>query len=717
MVQFVPTGRQHECFWLPILVLVWSNMPAAIAQISPPETVPSLLENAKFGSTKQLSCESATAPCFDSLTVDPSTVNDSVSFNASTISDQEFSFSVTELEELQDDRPPNTQTNLSASISIPQSTRTALDIASDSQQETDSDNTTSSSCASADNIQVIGCTVLTSEIQAVIERYAGRVLTPAELSSLRDEITFLYIQEGYITSRVEEVKVVDRTVQVMVQEGYLECIVIRATINGREGNTSNCNSVGTPTNSNQSAWENGIRERIRSYVDSRVLSTIGTPLNVNLLEEQLRLLRNDTLASSDPLFGRLETILSSGSSAGASRLTVEVEEAEVFQVDFEVNNYAPPSLGSERIQLNLRLFRPLASLQNADSSSSNSNSERNPLNTRVSWVPSGEVVSIAAIGDFPDLSSVAQEDPFDAAFLETFFRIPLNETPGQIQFRTAWNRNQITEAPFDDLDLVAESRLQEVTYRHALSQTLRGEFALSLGLAVQNGQTFVFNDVPTPLGIGPDEEGRSRTSVIQLGTDYIRREANSSFWFGQLQFSAGTGLFNATTNEGSIPDGQFISLFGRMQRMQRFSNNHSLVLRAEAQLTPNSLLPSQQFTIGGYRSVRGYRESARAGDNGVVVSLENRIAIASETRDREQRTVLEIIPFVDLGVVWNHPNNPNELTDQNFLASAGMGIRWYPWRNLEIRADYGVPVIDLNDRGRNFQDRGLHMSVAYRLRF
>lgn len=258
--------------------------------------------------------------------------------------------------------------------------------------------------------------------------------------------------------------------------------------------------------------------------------------------------------------------------------------------------------------------------------------------------------------------------------------------------------------------------MYEIAYRHALSQTLGGELALSLGLAVQNGQTFVFNDVPTPFGIGPDEEGKSRTSVIQLGADYIRREVNGSFWFGQLQFSVGTSLFNATTNEGSIPDGQFISLFGRWQRWQRFSNNHSLVLRAETQLTPNSLLPSQQFTIGGHQSVRGYRESARTGDNGVVVSLENHIALASETRDREQRTVLEIIPFVDLGIVWNHPNNPNELTNQNFLASVGMGIRWYPWRNLEIRADYGIPFIDLNDRGRNLQDNGLHMSVAYRLR-
>jgi hemolysin activation/secretion protein len=61
--------------------------------------------------------------------------------------------------------------------------------------------------------------------------------------------------------------------------------------------------------------------------------------------------------------------------------------------------------------------------------------------------------------------------------------------------------------------------------------------------------------------------------------------------------------------------------------VQRLSDNNLLIAQLEAQLTPNGLLPSQQFVIGGGQSLRGYRQNARAGDNGVKFSLEDRIAL------------------------------------------------------------------------------------------
>ena len=128
------------------------------------------------------------------------------------------------------------------------------------------------------------------------------------------------------------------------------------------------------------------------------------------------------------------------------------------------------------------------------------------------------------------------------------------------------------------------------------------------------------------------------------------------------------------------------------------------------QLTPNSLLPSQQFVIGGGQSVRGYRQNARYGDNGLRFSIEDRITLQ---RNQAGAAVLLVAPFIDVGTVWNKSDNPNQLPRQRFLAGAGLGLLWEPLPRLNVRLDYGLPFVDLRDRGENVQDSGFYFSVFY----
>lgn len=150
----------------------------------------------------------------------------------------------------------------------------------------------------------------------------------------------------------------------------------------------------------------------------------------------------------------------------------------------------------------------------------------------------------------------------------------------------------------------------------------------------------------------------------------------------------------------------------QVQRVQRLTNDNLLIAQAEVQLTPNGLLPSQQFVIGGGQSLRGYRQNARAGDNGVRFSLEDRITLE---KDESGNSMLQIAPFFDSGVIWNVNNNPNQLQKQRFLAGVGLGVLWEPLPNLNMRLDYGLPLINLDDRGENAQDHGFYFSVGYRI--
>ena len=149
-----------------------------------------------------------------------------------------------------------------------------------------------------------------------------------------------------------------------------------------------------------------------------------------------------------------------------------------------------------------------------------------------------------------------------------------------------------------------------------------------------------------------------------------------------------------------------------MQRGQRLSKDNFLVIQADLQLTPNTLLPAQQFIIGGGQSVRGFRQNARSGDNGFRFSIEDRITIWRKL----EKPKIQLAPFIDLGVVWNESGNPNELLDEQFLLGAGLGFRWNDFLSIDgfnFRLDYGIPFVDLNNPDHNIQDDGLYFQVNF----
>jgi hemolysin activation/secretion protein len=148
-----------------------------------------------------------------------------------------------------------------------------------------------------------------------------------------------------------------------------------------------------------------------------------------------------------------------------------------------------------------------------------------------------------------------------------------------------------------------------------------------------------------------------------------------------------------------------------MQRIQILGKNNFLIIQGDIQLTPDSLLPSEQFVIGGGQSVRGYRQNARSGDSGVRFSVEDQITLV---RNREDNPMFIVAPFFDMGYVWNNPNSINFQESQRFLAAVGLGLLWQPISGMTVRLDYAPPLIYLDDRGENVQDNGFYFSVNYR---
>jgi hemolysin activation/secretion protein len=91
------------------------------------------------------------------------------------------------------------------------------------------------------------------------------------------------------------------------------------------------------------------------------------------------------------------------------------------------------------------------------------------------------------------------------------------------------------------------------------------------------------------------------------------------------------------------------------------------------QLTGEPLVSSEQFSIGGLDTVRGYLESEALGDYGVAAQVELRSP--SLARDIHERVdELRLFTFFDAGVAAIH----NALLEQSVsstLSSTGVGMR------------------------------------------
>ncbi len=456
-------------------------------------------------------------------------------------------------------------------------------------------------------------------------------------------------------------KAVDTITQLYLDRGYItsRAVLIEPSI------TNGTIKIQVIEGSIEKIEVQGTKKLNPSYIRDRLRLGAGTPVNTATLENQLRLLRNE------PLFKNIEASLKAGSDIGKSILIVRVTEAEIWQKNISFDNYSPPSVGSERFGIQV-----------------------------INYNGTG-------LGD-QIVASYNHTLNGGADILDINYRVPINAMNGTIQFRYSPNWNHITQAPFQELGISGESQVYEVSYRQPIVRSLREELALSLGFNYQNGQTFTFQG-PTPFGIGPDGKGISRTSTIKFGQDYIRRDVAGA-WSVRSQFNFGVDILNPTINPAPLPDGRFFSWIGQLQRVQRLNENNLLIISADLQLTPHSLLPSQQFVIGGGQSLRGYRQNIRSGDNGFRFSLENRITV---NRNESGGATMQIAPFIDAGTVWNVDINPNTLPQQKFLVGTGLGLLWEPVPRVNVRLDYGFPLINLRDKGINAQDDGFYFNINY----
>ncbi len=138
----------------------------------------------------------------------------------------------------------------------------------------------------------------------------------------------------------------------------------------------------------------------------------------------------------------------------------------------------------------------------------------------------------------------------------------------------------------------------------------------------------------------------------------------------------------------------------------RNASNDSWVLSTLLQISPNKLLPSQQFSLGGHKTVRGYQENEVIGDNGFLIKNELRTR-PLRPASKNPEAMFQIIGFCDFGIANRLDQNIINETGSAVLTSVGPGLRFYYKDYFNFALDYGIQLKDIHGRyfGNNRHSR------------
>jgi hemolysin activation/secretion protein len=428
------------------------------------------------------------------------------------------------------------------------------------------------------------------------------------------------------------------------------------TINVVEGKLSSIDVEGTK-------WFSG------NFLRARIERGTGGPLDIRPLQDRLQLLQQDQRIQS------IQAELRPGARPGESQLNVKVEEKSPFYVWLAFNNYQPPSVGAERGMVTL---------------------------AHQNLTGHGDVLSFT-YGRSEGLNPL----------IDTWYALPVNSYDTSFLFRYRKNDFNVVDNVFGALDIVSSSESFELTLRQPLYRTLNHDLALGLTLEHERNRTTLLGE---PFSFSPGEDnGVSRVIPLRFSQEWTYRTQRQVI-AARSRLTFGLHVWDATFHDTrGTPDGRFFAWLTQLQwaRVLGFLDTQILA-RADLQLANKSLLPIEQFAVGGRNSVRGYRENLLVRDQGVVASLETRIPIV---RNQRWADYLQICPFFDFGRGFNRDLPSNGPSD---LESIGVGLRWgaaaVTRRAFELRPEielyWGHALRHIEVSREDVQDAGVHLQVA-----
>jgi len=504
-------------------------------------------------------------------------------------------------------------------------------------------------------------------IHKIVAPYENRVVSAAELWSLRAALAKLYVDNGYINSGVllPDQEAADGRVVFQAIEAALTRVEVadKGHLNPR-------------------------------YIKWRLRDHVSDPLKMNDLQYAIHYLQQD------PNIQRLDARFSPGEVPGQGVLRLEVEDQPRFSAGLGFDNHHTSTTGANE---------GTAFFGARDLTGFGDEIHGTVIRARGDTEGSG-VVSVPIAADdaafqvyYARSSAGIIEQPFESLNIE--------ETTRTYGFSVTV---PLLNRPDDRVSLFVGAE-SDRSYTQLLDQP----FSLSQG--AQNG----VSAAAVVLG-GVDWTLHGATSVTDLRLTYRRGIDALGATINSNDTDYGP---NPTGADGRFGLEQMQFIF--IQRLNAFSPFSALndraqfIARASGQLSQRPLLLLEQFSVGGVDTVRGFSENLLVRDNGTAETLEIQVPVPGYRAQPNWRNLL-VAPFVDYGRSWDKanedPGNPLlDTTHPLYIASAGAGLLWNPLKGLDAQVYYGKSIannFNSSDDPRNFapddlQKRGVYFAVNY----
>ncbi|MCH9639802.1 MAG: hypothetical protein K0U40_09955 [Betaproteobacteria bacterium] len=517
-----------------------------------------------------------------------------------------------------------------------------------------------------DRVEFSGNTVFTdAKLQKIVKDFIDKPIDANDLTQLILKINKQFSDEGYVNSgaSLSKLNLLDGVLTVKIIEGRLTDINISDNVwlhPDKIGSRLQFNEFGI----NALIHPDYIRRRLlrhTDYIQGRLLSDppLDELLDVNVLKERYMMLLDD------PLIDRLNGSLKPTGVLGEAQLDIKVTQARPYGMSVQGNNYRAPSIGSEQFIVN------------------------------------GWVRNLTRWGDVINFSYGLSKG---SNIYSGGIALPLNSAGTIFSFNFNLGNNAVIEEPLNSVDIRSKVENFSWSLSHPLYKSLNHTAILGTSFATRYNQTSLLGqDFSFVEGL---TTGKSRVSVVRVFQEYLGRFDRQVIAL-RSTFNVGINAFNATIqSSNSLPDSQYLSWLGQSQYVFKvLDNGAQFKARSNIQLTNDSLLAQERMSVGGVRTVRGYRENELVRDQGYTGSIEFHYPIIGQVGGIGNKVIL--IPFMDYGAAWNKGKSARR------LHSVGIGFHWQPIKYIKADFFYGYDIKKADNKTEyNLQDSGIHFNLT-----
>jgi len=394
-------------------------------------------------------------------------------------------------------------------------------------------------------------------------------------------------------------------------------------------------------------------DNIRAEVNLRE----GDKIDANQLQDDMNWLNTNPFRTADLKF-------EPGEQDGTSDLVVDVKDRLPFRVYTTYDNYGIDLTGKNRQSVGFNLGNMFSLDQQAG------------FQYTTSWKEifnSMNAYSGSYLIPLPWRNTVT--------VFGSYTKSQATTVPNQTFQGDSWQMSGRYNVPLPTLDPVSHSFYAGLDFKQSSNAFL------IFGTSVNTG---------TGSGLAP-------FSIFQLTAGYNANVPDdlglTSFELGGFYSPGGVTGWNTTSQfQQNTPNSCASYVYGKFNLNRTFVLPYKFTISGNfnGQLASTALMPTEQYGLGGYNTVRGYDERSANGENAYVFNTELRTPPGSIFKifgNQEVDDTFQFLAFFDYGFTGNIKPPSNSTTQQQFwLMSVGPGLRYNIDRFVSVRFDWGFQL-------------------------